>query len=392
MKIKQAVILAGGQGTRLRPLTLTTPKPLIKIHGKPFLEYIIEELKKNGITEVVLLTGYLHEKIEKYFGNGKKFGLKITYSSSPIEDETGTRLKKALHLLDNRFLLLYSDNYWPLNLKKLIHFYSECKTDALVTVYKNSDGYTKNNISVNEKGLVTVYDKTHQAKDLNGVDIGFFILSKKIFSNLPQENFSFEKTILPKLIKKKQLAGYLTDHKYYGLSNLKRIPEIKKFLKPKKIIFVDRDGVINKRPNRADYVKTWEEFVFLPKAIDGLKILKQKGYDIFIITNQPGIARGMMTEKDLLTINKKFLSVCKQNNIVIKNIYYCPHGWDEGCFCRKPQPGMLFYAARDYHFDLTKAVFIGDDKRDIQAGKAAHCSTILVSSRNSLYNIANKLL
>ena len=93
--IKKAVILAGGEGTRHRPLTLTTPKPLIKIHGKPFVEYIIEELKKNGITEIILVTGYLHEKIEKYFGDGEKFGIKITYSSSPITDNTGTRLKKS---------------------------------------------------------------------------------------------------------------------------------------------------------------------------------------------------------------------------------------------------------------------------------------------------------
>ena len=232
--IKQAVILAGGQGTRLRPLTLTTPKPLIKIHGKPFVEYIIEELKKNGITEIILVTGYLHEKIEKYFGDGEKFGIKITYSSSPITDNTGTRLKKARHLFDETFLLLYSDNYCPLNLKTLISFYNKLKKDAVVTVYKNSDNYTKNNMHVNEEGIVTVYDKTHTTNHLNGVDIGFFIMSKKIFNNLPKENFSFEKIILSKLIKEKQLAGYLTNHKYYGLSNLERIPDIKKYFQQKK--------------------------------------------------------------------------------------------------------------------------------------------------------------
>jgi histidinol-phosphate phosphatase family protein len=392
MKITQAVILAGGQGTRLRPLTNSTPKPMIKVQGKPFLEYIITMLKENGISEILLLTGYLHEKIEKHFGDGREFGVKITYFSSPVNDETGTRLKKARHLFNDHFLLLYSDNYWPLNLSQLVRFYKTVKTDALVTVYKNDDNYTKNNMLVNEKGLVTLYDKTHTEKNLNGVDIGFFILSKKIFNNLPQENFSFEKIILPQLIKKMQLAGFLTSHKYYGLSNLKRIPEIKKFMKPKKIIFLDRDGVINKKPKKAEYVTTWKEFVFLPTTLDGLKLLQQKGYDIFIITNQPGIARGMMTKKDLLTINKNFLHVCRQNNIKIKHIYYCPHGWDEGCSCRKPRPGMLFNAALDYHFDLTKAILIGDDIRDIQAGEAAGCKTIFLKKNTNLLTVAKELL
>ena len=104
--IKQAVILAGGLGTRTRPLTLTSPKPMIRIHGKPFLEYIITLLKKNGIEEIIILTGYLHEKIEDYFKEGKKIGLKIKYSFSPVDNETGTRLKKAKGLIDEKFLLL----------------------------------------------------------------------------------------------------------------------------------------------------------------------------------------------------------------------------------------------------------------------------------------------
>src|SRR5579862_2022887 len=101
--IKQAVILAGGQGTRLRPLTLTTPKPLIPIHNKAFVQYLVERLRENGIEEIVFLTGYLGKKIEKYFGDGRRFGLKIAYSWSPVESETGTRIRNASHLLDNTF-------------------------------------------------------------------------------------------------------------------------------------------------------------------------------------------------------------------------------------------------------------------------------------------------
>lgn len=159
----------------------------------------------------------------------------------------------------------------------------------------------------------------------------------------------------------------------------------------KKIIFLDRDGVINKKPPKADYVKSVDEFIFLPQALSGLKLLQEKGYEIYIVTNQPGIARGLMTENDLTEIHKYFLDVCKKSGISIKDIYYCPHGWNEGCSCRKPNPGMLFRAAAEHNFDLKNAIFIGDDERDQQAGKAADCRTILIASDGDLFKIVNSL-
>lgn len=389
--IRQAVILAGGLGTRMGSLTQTLPKPMIPVHGKPFLEYIIELLKKNGIEEVIILTGYLHEKIENYFKDGREFGLRIKYSFSPVEDETGTRIRKSKELLQDKFLLLYADNYWPLDLKKLSDFYKKVGTPALVTVYRNVDKYTKNNIFVGDKGLLELYDKTRQAPKLNGVDIGFFILKKNILKNFPKENFSFEKIVLPRLISEKQLAGFLTYHKYYGLSNLERIPVIEEFFKPKKVILLDRDGVINKKPGKAEYVKNWDEFEFLPGAIEGLKLLTKKKYEIFIVSNQAGIGRGMMTEENLKETHGKFLEICKKEGIDIKETYYCPHDWDDGCFCRKPKPCMLFKAAADHNFDLTRAIFIGDDERDVQAGQSAGCKTILIQRDQSLLNAIRSL-
>lgn len=390
--INQAVILAGGLGMRMRPLTLVTPKPMIKIHGKPFLEYIIELLKKNGIENIVILTGYLHEQIEEYFKNGESFGVKIKYSYSPVDTDTGSRMVNALNLLDKKFLLLYGDNYWPLQLDKLYSFYKSKKKAGLVTVYSNIDNYTKNNMSVNNNGLVDEYDNAHKSKKLDGVDIGFFILDKNIFNNTPSGNFSFKKVVLPGLISKKQLAGFLTYHKYYGLSNLERIPVIEEFFKPKKVILLDRDGVINKKPPKAEYIKSWEEFEFLPGVIDALKLLTKKKYQIFVISNQAGIGRGVMTEENLKEIHRKFLKVCRKKGINIRGIYYCPHNWDEGCFCRKPKPGMLFKAAVDHSFDLTKAIFIGDDKRDEQTGQACDCKTILLQRGQNLLAIARGLV
>ncbi len=390
IKIKQAVILAGGQGTRLRPLTNDCPKPMILINDRPFLEYLIELLKNNGISEIILLLGYLPDKIINHFGDGRKYGLSIKYSVTNVNDETGTRLRKALPLLKDKYLLMYCDNYWPLDLKELIKFHDNHNVAATVTIHTNKDATTKNNVIVDENGYVIKYDKNRTERGLNGVDIGFFILNKDISSIMPSGNFSLEKKVIPKLIAQQQLAGYKTDHKYYSIGSLGRLTDTKKFLSPKKIIFLDRDGVINKKPPKADYVKKWEEFKFLPGAIKALKILNEKGFKIYIITNQPGIARKLMTKKDLNNIHKNLKKEVEKTGGHIAGIYPCLHGWEDNCDCRKPKAGLLFQAARNLCLDLTKTIFIGDDERDIKAGKTAGCKTMLIKSGDSLLNLVQQ--
>ena len=195
----QAVILAGGLGTRLRPITDTIPKPMIPFHGKPFLEYIVEMLVEQGFKKIVLLLGYLPEKVTQYFGDGEKWGIDIQYAITEVEDDTGLRLSKAKHLFDPIFVLLYCDNYWPMPFQKMWDKYLATDADALVTVYMNRDGYTKSNIRIDEKGFIEVYDKTRQAENLQGVDIGFFILRKELIDLIPEGNHNFEKSVLPQL-------------------------------------------------------------------------------------------------------------------------------------------------------------------------------------------------
>ena len=396
--IKQAVILAGGKGDRLRPLTDKIPKPMVPVNGRPFLECLIERLKESGIKEVVILLGYLSEKITEYFGNGSKVGIDIKYSFTPFtnengeENESGFRIKNAEPLLDDLFLLMYCDNYWPLQLERMRQVYDEQKTGAMVTVYTNKDNITKNNILVDNDGYVVKYDRTRKEKDLNSVEIGFFIINKKVLKLLPKHNSHFEKDILPLLISKKQLSGFLTDHRYYSISTPERAKITEKFLFPKKVIFLDRDGVINKRPPKADYVKNWKEFEFLPGAIEALRLLNQNSYEIYIITNQPGIARGMMTEEDLRLIHQKLEEELEKNKAKINGIYCCLHGWNDGCECRKPKPGLLFQAAREHHLDLTKTILIGDDERDIQVGESVGSKTILVEPGKNLFQVVNSLI
>lgn len=395
MQLYQGVILAGGTGTRLRPITETIPKAMVPVSDKPFIEHIIDEFKANGIKEIVILLGYLPDQIKNCFGNGDKFGVKISYSEGAVEDETGTRIRNAKDLLQEHFLLAYCDNYWPVPLAEMIDFFVSKKVLASTTVYKNIDGHAEygkeNNILVDDNGYVKLYDKSRQHPKLNGVDIGFFILNKKIVETMPSGNFSFETVMLPQLAEAGQLAGYLTERRYYTITNVDWLERTRKTLSAKKIIFLDRDGVINKKKEE-DYVKNWNEFEFLPDALDALKLLKANSYEVFVVTNQRGIARNLLTANDLEDIHDKMCRIVAEHGGHISGVYYCPHSLESGCYCRKPSPGMLLQASTDHHVDLSKSVFVGDSDTDMEAGNRVGCKTILMESNSSLLKIIKNIV
>ncbi|MHC4687292.1 MAG: HAD-IIIA family hydrolase [Planctomycetota bacterium] len=372
-KPKQAVILAGGKGTRLLPITNNKPKPMIEFHGKVFLEYLIEMLREQGFKRILLLLGYLPELIQDYFGDGSKWDIEIKYSVTDVENNTGRRIKLAENLIDSVFLLMYCDNYWPVQIDKMWRQFVSANVSALVTVYLNKDHYTKDNLRVDEHGYVEIYDKSRTAPKLQGVDIGFLILRKDVLGLLPEQgNASFEEAVYHELIKNKQLKAYLTEHRYYSVGSHDRLNLTNEFLLRKPTVILDRDGVLNKNPPKAQYVCRWDDWEWI------------------VVTNQAGIARGFMTESDLEIIHEKMQKELFQCGGSVDRIYYCPHGWNDNCECRKPKPGMFFQAQRDFNLDLSLTFFVGDDERDRQVGDAAECKTLLVDSESSLLKVVKE--
>lgn len=393
-KINQAVILAGGYGTRLKPYTDTNPKPMYPFEGKPFLEYLIEQVKGFGIDNIVLLLGYLPEKIMDYFQDGKKWGVNITYSITPVEYETGLRLKTALKegKLDKEFLLMYCDNYCPINFNKLVRDYIDNNALIQFTAYANKDGYTKNNLLINETGLIECYDKTRKTLGLQGVDIGYAIVNKDALNLIPNENENFEKIVYPELVKQKKMFATLTEHRYYSVGSWERIKLTEQFFKPRKFIFLDRDGTINKKAPKACYIEKLEDFIWIDGAKEAIKKLNDNGYEIILVSNQPGIARGNLDIATLDKIHEKMNNELKEIGAEIKYIYYCCHNWDDGCNCRKPKPGMFFQAQKDLSIDITKCFMLGDDERDMHAGGDAGCKCIYVSDMHPLCEAVEMVL
>jgi D-glycero-D-manno-heptose 1,7-bisphosphate phosphatase len=388
----QAVILAGGRGTRLAPLTDTRSKAMVEFHGKPFVEYLVELAKSQGFEKFLFLLGYQPESVRSYFGDGARWGVKIEYSVTPVEDETGTRVRKALPLLDPVFLLMYCDNYWPMPFPAMWERFSHSDALALVTVYRNADSYTRDNLVVEADGRVSLYDKTRKAPGLKGVDLGFIIMRREALQRLPEGNVSLEATLYPSLIADRKLIAHVTDHRYYSVGNLERLPITAEFLERKPAVILDRDGVLNRKMPKATYVQSWKDWEWLPGAREALKIFKHAGYRVVIITNQAGIARGHLSERDLAAIHERMKEEVEAAGGRIDRLYFCPHHWDDGCECRKPKPGMLFQAQRDLHLDLSRTVFVGDDTRDGEAAEAAGCPFVLLPEGASLADLARQIV
>ena len=389
---RQAVILAGGRGTRLRPLTDTRPKPMVEVLGKPFLEYQIEQLREQGFERVLLLLGYLPDVVRSYFGNGRRWGIKIEYSVTDVDDETGRRMKFAEPFLDPRFLLMYCDNYWPMQIDKMWQYFSSSSASAMLTVYSNKDAYTRNCVRVESDGFVSIYDKSCNQAGLNGVEISYAILSKNIVHRLTTENVSFETSVYPSLAERRELLAFITDHRYFSVGSHHRLPLTEEFFARRKTVILDRDGVLNKKPARAEYVRRWEEFEWLPGAQTALRLLRESDYRVVIVSNQAGVARGVMTESDLNEIHRLMVEEVAAAGGKIEAIYYCPHDWNAGCECRKPNPGMLFQAQRDLNLDLSRTVFFGDDERDSEAADRAGCPFVQISEQRPLIDYVQQLL
>jgi len=369
---EQAVILCGGLGTRLRPYTDHLPKPMIPCNGKPFLEYLLEQLAEKGIRRFLLLTGYLGEQIQQYFGNGTQQGWGIDYSHGPAEWDTGRRLWEAQDQMDARYLLLYSDNFVPFPLEKVLLQHERHGLPLTFMVSPKSPG----NLVLDEEGIVQHYDN-QRGEDRPYVEIGYMVVERdRVLPWLPKPDCSFSQ-VLRDMGSQQQISAWVQLDAYHSISDPDRWKAAERYLQPKKILLLDRDGVINEKAAKGEYVNCWEEFRWIERTRDSLRQLSKMGFRFIVISNQAGIARGMTSPEEVERIHRKMVETLTAEGIEILQVYVCPHHWEDNCDCRKPKPGMLFQASRDHLFRLDRTVFVGDDPRDLEAAEQAGCRGVL---------------
>ncbi len=394
----QAVILAGGAGARLGKLTKNLPKPLVKIGSKSVLEHQIILLRSFGIKDIFILTGFKGEKIHQALGNGQKLGVKIRYDHGPVEWNTADRVMHAKKYIKNDFLLLYGDVMINFDLKKFIKFHKSNHKNQLATlvIHPNNHPLHSDVVELGSDNKIKAFHPKPHPENVyfrNLVNAGVYIMSPKIFPILKRHPGSdFGRTIFPYIVaSKKTLLAYNSTEYFRDMGTPELLEQVTRDYKAgvykkgsltfkRQAVFLDRDGVLNEEVNQLSSPKDLHVYPFSAKA---LKLFNQAGCLVVVVTNQPQIARGYITEQDLRLIHNKLEWELGKHGAKIDAIYYCPHHVIDAtvvrpvkkyaieCNCRKPKPGLIYRAAKDLNIDLKKSFFVGDSFRDSEVAKNA---------------------
>lgn len=409
------IIMAGGKGTRISELFPEIPKPLIPINNIPVLERELISLRDQGFCDFIFTVSYLHEKIEEYFGNGSRWGVKIEYfvEEQPLGN-AGALFKLKEKIGTDSFLLLNADSVFDVDFNRMVAFHK--KQGGLVTLFThpNSHPYDSGLIITKENNVVekwlTKEDKRPQFYK-NRVNAGLHIIDPKVldFVKIKAEEIGtkgFDGKIIKvdldrQLLKPLQGTGKMfcydspeyvkdmgTPERYYSVVRdfEAGIISAKNLSNKQKAVFLDRDGTINKYKG---FLRNIDDFELIDGITDAVKKINASGYLCIVITNQPVIARGEVSIMQLEEMHKKLETKLGLEGAYIDALYYCPHHPHKGykgevselkveCDCRKPKPGMLIKAAKAFHIDLSKSYMIGDNENDVKAGIAAGCKSVLI--------------
>ena len=365
---KEAVILAGGFGTRLSHVVSDVPKPMAPVYGRPFLCYLLDRLADAGIQRVVLATGYMHEVIETYFGTGYQ-GLEIIYSNEDQPLFTGGAIRQAAEKIQSEdFVVLNGDTLFDIDFQQLYDFHTSHNAHLSIALRRVEDTGRYGAVTCENDRIVAFHEKTESqgAGDING---GIYAINRAWLLNqdLPTK-FSFEKELM------QPLAG---DPHFYGLSfndyfidigvpedYFRAQQEFKTLFPQDEFLFLDRDGILNKHLP-GDYVRNWSMWEWLPGILEAMPVLAKRFKRIFIVTNQQGVGKGLMTEADLEDVHRHMSADIEAAGGRIDRVYVCTALESEKSPNRKPEIGMALQAQRDFpEVDFHRSVMVGDSKSD----------------------------
>lgn len=389
MHAKEAIILAGGLGTRLRSVVSDLPKCMAPVAGQPFLKHVIRYLLSTGIEKFIFSIGYKHEIIEEFLN--AEFPT-LNYQLS-IEEEplgTGGAIQLACkRATEQNVIVVNGDTIFKAEIENAYSFHIEEKAECtlLLKPMKNFDRY--GSVELNDDRSIKSF-KEKQFLQTGDINAGIYVLHVESFADKDfPEKFSFEKDYLEKFYPQGKIFGIPEDSYFIDIGvpqdyersqeELKQIPLHLENIDATWTLFLDRDGVINYEKEN-DYVLNWNEFEFYPGVIEGIKILSKKFQTIVVVSNQRGVGRGLMTEEALLDIQQKMKATIEESGGRIDKIYYCI-ATDPKHFCRKPNPGMALQAKKDFPFvDFSKTIMAGNKLSDMQFGRNAGTYTVYLKT------------
>lgn len=411
----KTVIIAGGKGTRIASSFSEIPKAMIPVEGMPVIQRQVEMAASYGFKDFIFLTGHLGDVIRDYFKDGSSLGVNITYCQEKEPLGTAGALRQARELLTEDFFVFYGDTVMDVDMEHMLRFHRENRSDATLFVHPNDHPYDSDIVETDSSHRITAFRlKPHEEGFIsrNQVNASLFILSPKVVDEIPEAvRLNLEKDIFPSCLDKgMRFFGYPSAEYIKDMGTPERYAEVcadvrsgrvaalnRRNLRP--AVFLDRDGVINVEKG---FLSREKDMELIEGAAGGIARINASGWLAIVVTNQPVIARGDCSWEELGRINARMETLLGQEHAFVNDIYICPHHPDKGfpgerpeykivCDCRKPSPGMLLKAARDWGIDLSRSIMIGDHDRDVMAGENAGVMASVKIPSNEPYALSKVL-
>ncbi len=404
VELSEIAILAGGLGTRLRERTgALVPKPMVPILGKPLLDYQIEACAKYGFRRILLLVHHQTEAIVDHLGDGSRFGVAIRYQIEQVPRGTAGALRDALPRLSEKFLVLYGDTYFDVDLRAIWNHHVRHPADATLLLHPNDHPQDSDLVEVGlDSTVIRIHPYPHPdgAQLRNLVNAGMYVLTKASLEGfIPAEGKAdLAKHTFPAMLEAGcRLAGYVSPEYIKDMGTPARLDKVSQDILdglPERLsqrhlrqaVFLDRDGTLNRE---VDHLCREEDLELLPGVSESIARLNRAGRLAVVATNQPVLARGELSPEGLGRIHARLESLLGLERAYLDGIYVCPHHPHKGfagevpalkieCSCRKPDVGLLDRACRELRISRRHSWLVGDATTDIEAGRRAGLRTILV--------------
>ncbi len=391
MTVTQAVCLVGGRGTRLGALTEQTPKPMLAVGGKPFLDYIVHEARRFGLLRLLFLTGYRSQAIEARYA-GKRFGqLEVEVVVEPSPAGTAGALLGAADKLDESFFMMNGDSFFDFNWLSL--------APALQHHGWKMHAALASGIAGSRYGRVDLHDGLIRGFKPEGpagqpINAGIYLVRKSVLADIKASPCSLEREIMPGLAERGELLGTAAEGSFIDIGipdDFSRAQTLLPAYMKRPAAFLDRDGVLNRDDG---YVHRPEQIVWVPGAMEAVRWLNDRGYYVFVVTNQGGVAHGYYTEDHVHALHFWMQQQLQTQGAHIDAFEHSPfhpdgvvEAYARESELRKPQAGMLHKLQREWAVELEGSFMIGDRESDVAAAQAGGVPGHLFAAGNLLESI-----
>jgi D-glycero-D-manno-heptose 1,7-bisphosphate phosphatase len=375
----QCVILAGGLGTRLGALTADTPKPMLPVAGRPFLEHLIGEVSRFGIVRFIILAGYRGDAVSTHFSrpfqgpDGTPISIRVMREPEPLGTAGG--LKFFADCLDERFLVMNGDSYLDFNILRLVFPALDTGSAIRIAVRRDENPGRYGSVRISGKRVV------HFAEKRSGgapglINAGIYLVTRDILSLIEHTPCSMETDVIPRLVAAGKVEAQPFDGAFIDIGIPSEYERAQNFFPIRRgAVFFDRDGVLNED---SGYTYRIEDLRWLPGAREAICAVNDSGRFAFVVTNQAGIARGHYDENAVNRFHAAMQAQLALLGAHVDAFAFCPHHPDgivpeyaHPCACRKPAPGMINELLRHWPVNTKDAVMIGDKASDLAAATAA---------------------